>query len=65
MFPYFSIATLLSFDKPTDMRLRSVEEELEASRLRTVKSFLYYGCSFLCQHDVCSAEARGEPAWKK
>jgi len=39
---------LILFHKPPDMHLRSVKEESDPSRLRSLKSFLCDDCSFLC-----------------
>jgi len=40
--------TLISFDKPPDMHFGSVKEMSDASRLQSLKGFLYDVCSFFC-----------------
>ena len=39
---------LISLDKHADIDFRSVKEESDASRLRSLKNFLWDKCSFLC-----------------
>ena len=58
--------TPLSFDKPSDMRLRSVKRKLDASRLRSLKSFFFVTLvPFFSSIVFVLRKQGGEPAWKK
>ena len=55
-----------SFDKPSDMRLRSVKREPDASRLRSLKSsFFVTLVPFFVSIMYVLREQGGGPAWKK